>query len=84
MSTSMNVKIPDGLAEEMDDYVTEIERHMNTSELVREAIRQYLDGHQYPLHLTPEAERRIEQGLEDIEEDRTISLEEYKRERGFD
>lgn len=74
--SSVNVKILNGLEEEMNTYIEEEGRHMNSSELVRDALREYLDRHQP--RLSEHARERIRKAEQDIEAGRVQSLEEIE------
>lgn len=52
---SINVKVPDGMAEDIDEFLDETPHYMNRSEFVRDTIRRYLE--ERPLHLS---ERTLE------------------------
>lgn len=54
---SINVQIPDGMAEEIDEILEVNNRYMNQSEYVRDAIRRQNDE---SLRLSAETRRAIE------------------------
>lgn len=73
---SVNVKLPDGLEEEMNEYMTEAGVHMNSSELVRDALREYLEEHK--LQLSDYAHKKIRKAEQDVKAGRVQSLEDIE------
>jgi Arc/MetJ-type ribon-helix-helix transcriptional regulator len=74
----LNVKVPRGLLDELDELAAELE-YTNRSEFVREVLRETTE----PM-LTPGAQAGIEQGYADIEAGRTQSLADAKARLGLE
>ncbi len=70
MST-LTVKIPDGMEEDIDAYLKENPHYLNRSELARDALRHMLEQPR----LSASSLRRVEQSEEDFENDDFVSLE---------
>jgi Arc/MetJ-type ribon-helix-helix transcriptional regulator len=75
MST-LNIKIPDDMDEDLNEYVEETGQYMNKSELVRDAIRTHF--RQHPITLSEQTLRDIRTSEKQIEEGRTVSLDDLE------
>jgi Arc/MetJ-type ribon-helix-helix transcriptional regulator len=78
---SVNVKLPNGLEQDMNDYIEHAGKHMNSSELVRDALREYLEEHQR--QLSEYARERIQKAEHDIEAGRVHSKKEVMEHVGL-
>ncbi|GEM_PF-6156778 len=67
------VKIPDKMEEDLQKYMKEL-GYASFSEFARDAIRDKL----YKKEIKPEFEKKIKEGLEDVEEGNVHSHEEVK------
>lgn len=79
---SINVKIPDDMAEDLDEVIEASGRYLNQSEYVRDAIRHRLEEH--PPRLSEQTLRDIAISERQIERGETQSLEEVKEKYGID
>lgn len=79
--SSVNVKLPAGLEKEMKGYIEEAGLHMNSSELVRDALREYLAKHQ--LRLSDHAHERIRQATQDMKAGRVHPGDDVKERLGL-
>ena len=75
MST-LNIKIPDGMDDDLDEYVEETGQYMNKSEVVRDAIRTLFREH--PIKLSEQTLRDIEISERQIKKGETISLDDLE------
>ncbi len=75
MST-LNIKIPDGMDDDLDEYVEETGQYMNKSEVVRDAIRTLFREH--PVKLSKQTLQDIEISERQIEEGNTVSLDDLE------
>ena len=75
MST-LNIKIPDGMDDDLDEYVEETGQYMNKSEVVRDAIRTLFREH--PIKLSKQTLQDIEISERQIEEGNTVSLDDLE------
>jgi len=74
----LNVKVPEGLLEEIDELAAELE-YTNRSEFVREVLRDTTD----PI-LTPGAQEGVSEGYADVAAERTMSTGEARERLGLD
>jgi PHD/YefM family antitoxin component YafN of YafNO toxin-antitoxin module len=74
----LNVKVPKGLLEELDELATELE-YTNRSEFIREVLRDTTE----PI-LTPGAKERLSGGYADVAAGRTMSTDEARARLGLD
>jgi metal-responsive CopG/Arc/MetJ family transcriptional regulator len=74
----LNVKVPKGLLEEIDELAAELE-YTNRSEFVREVLRDTTE----PI-LTPGAQAGVSEGYADVAAGRTISTDEARERLGID
>jgi Arc/MetJ-type ribon-helix-helix transcriptional regulator len=79
---SINVQIPDGMAEEMDEIVEVNGQYMNQSEYVRDAIRRWND--EQSLRLSEETLRDIEISGQQFEQGDVHTHEEVKDRLGIE
>lgn len=79
--SNVNVKLPDGLERDMTEYIEGTGHHMNTSELVRDALREYLEERQ--ARLSAETLERIEQSKRELERGEGLSIEEVREDLGL-
>lgn len=71
------MKIPDELDEDIEEYMKKL-GYASFSEFARAAIREKV----YRREISPKFEKKIERGLKDLENGRTLSHEEMKSEVG--
>lgn len=74
----LNVKVPKGLLEEIDELAAELE-YTNRSEFVREVLRDTTE----PI-LTPASQERIAEGYSDVKDGRTMSIDEARARLGIE
>jgi metal-responsive CopG/Arc/MetJ family transcriptional regulator len=74
----LNVKVPKGLLEEIDELAEELE-YTNRSEFIREVLRDTTE----PI-LTPGAEEGVSEGYADMAAGRTMSTDEARERLGID
>lgn len=74
----LNVKVPSGLLEEIDELAEELE-YTNRSEFVREVLRDTTE----PV-LTPGAQEGVSEGYADVAARRTMSTDEARDRLGID
>ncbi|AXG06348.1 type II toxin-antitoxin system Phd/YefM family antitoxin [Haloplanus rubicundus] len=74
----LNVKVPKGLLEEIDELAAELE-YTNRSEFVREVLRDTTE----PI-LTPGAQEGVSEGYADVAAGRTMSSDEARERLGID
>ncbi len=75
--SSINVKIPERLKDEIDDYIKDHPYYLSKSELVRDAIRHLIHKER---RLSGEALRVIAEGKEQIKKDEGKTLAEVRKE----
>lgn len=68
------MKLPNGLEQDMNDYIEHAGKHMNSSELVRDALREYLEEHQH--QFSEYARERMQEAERDIDTGRVHSKKE--------
>ncbi|MFW5919063.1 MAG: ribbon-helix-helix domain-containing protein [Halanaeroarchaeum sp.] len=73
MST-LNVKIPDEMDEDIDAFLEDHPHYLNKSELVRDAVRHLLEEPR----LTDRAREDIRVSREQIEQGQTVSLDDLE------
>lgn len=78
---SINVQIPDGMAEEIDEVLRVNDRYMNQSEYVRDAIRRQNDA---SLRLSEETLRTIETSEREFARGDSHSHDEVKDRLGIE
>lgn len=78
---SVNVKFPDKMEEEMDEFIKETGLFVNRSELVRDAVRRRIEDQ---ATLSAETRARIEQSKRDMEQGNTYSVDEVREQLGID
>jgi Arc/MetJ-type ribon-helix-helix transcriptional regulator len=79
---SINVQIPDGMAEEMDEIVEVNGQYMNQSEYVRDAIRRW--NEEQSLRLSEQTLRDIEISGRQFEQGDFHTHEEVKNRLGIE
>lgn len=79
--SNVNVKLPDGLERDMNEYIDETGHHMNASELVRDALREYLEERQ--ANLSAETLERIEQSKRELARGEGLTIEEVREDLGL-
>jgi len=75
--TSLNVKIPNGMEDEINKFLESHPYYMNKSELVRDALRHIMYEER---KLSEETLEVIEKGKEQIEKDEGATLNEVREE----
>lgn len=79
--SSVNVKLPDGLERDMNEYIEDAGHHMNSSELVRDALREYLEERQAKLSI--ETLERIEQSKRELARGEGMTVAEVREDLGL-
>lgn len=74
----LNVKVPKGLLEAIDELAAELE-YTNRSEFIREVLRDTTE----PI-LTPGAQKGVSEGYADVGAGRTMSTDEARERLGLD
>jgi metal-responsive CopG/Arc/MetJ family transcriptional regulator len=74
----LNVKVPEGLLEDIDELAAELE-YTNRSEFIREVLRDTTE----PI-LTPGAQEGISEGYADVAAGRTMSTDEARDRLGIE
>jgi Arc/MetJ-type ribon-helix-helix transcriptional regulator len=75
---STTVKLPD----DMEKYATGSGQYLNSSEVVRDAVRHLIE--ERPLRLSPRTRREIEISEEQFERGETVSHDNVKRRLGVE
>lgn len=75
-SSTLNVKLPEGLEREVDEFLREHPRYMNKSEFVRDAIRHLME--ETPVTLSEETLEVIERGKDQVESEEGRTLDEVR------
>jgi len=73
MST-LNVKIPDEMETDIQEFLEEHPHYLNKSELVRDAVRHLIE----PPQLSEQAREDVRASREEIEAGETVALDELK------
>lgn len=79
--SNVNVKLPNGLERDMNKYIEDMGHHMNPSELVRDALREYLEERQS--QLSAETLERIEQSKRELARGEGLTIQEVREDLGL-
>ncbi len=75
--TSINIKISEGMRIKIDDFLDVHPYYMNKSEMVRDAIRHFIEDER---RLSAETLKVIEKGKDQVESGKGKTLEEVEKE----